>query len=193
MTIRREIDLPDPCLVVLVGPAGSGKSTLAGRHFGRSEILASDAFRARIGAGEADQAVSRTAFTVLHAALARRLARGLLTVVDATSVTIRARRSLLERARAARLPAVAVVLALPVEDCLASDAGRPGRHVPPDVIRAQWRAMEESLAVPGRLIAEGFAAVHVLGSRAEIDALTIGRSPVELSRQRRDAARPRNP
>ena len=193
MSDRREIDLPDPCLVVLVGPAGSGKSTLAGRHFSRSEILASDEFRARIGAGEADQAVSRSAFSVLHAALAGRLARGLLTVVDATSVTVRARRGLIERARAAHVPAVAIVLALPLEECLAGDLARRGRHVPGDVIRTQWRAMEASLAVPGGLLAEGFATVYTLGSRAEIDALAIRRSPVVFSRRRRDAARPRNP
>jgi predicted kinase len=170
-----ELVLPDPCLVVLVGPAGSGKSTLAARLFAPDEILASDAFRARLGLGEDDQAVSRRAFSALHAAVSRRLAKGLLTVVDATSVWPRARRALVQRAQVAGVRAVALVLDLPEADCLAGDRLRPGRHVHPDVIHDQCLALQASLAAPGGLAAEGFASVHRLATRAQADALLVGR------------------
>ena len=172
---RLEIVLPDPCLVVLVGPAGSGKSTLAARQFAPDEILASDAFRARLGMGEGDQAVSRRAFSALHAAVSRRLAQGLLTVVDATSVWPRARRGLVQRAQVAGVPAVALVLDLPEADCLAGDLLRPGRHVLPGVIHDQWLALQASLGATGGLGAEGFASVHRLTTRAQADELLIGR------------------
>ena len=172
---RLELVLPDPSLVVLVGPAGSGKSTLAARLFAPDEILASDAFRARLGLGEEDQAVSRRAFSALHAAVSRRLAGGLLTVVDATSVWRPARRALVQRAHIAGVPAVALVLDLPEADCLAGDLLRPGRHVHPDVIHDQWLALQASLDEPGALAAEGFASAHRLTSRAQADALLIGR------------------
>jgi protein phosphatase len=177
VTDRPEIVLPDPCLVVLVGPAGSGKTTLAQRHFAPDEILASDAFRARLGLGEEDQAASRRAFAAIHAAVAHRLAAGKLTVVDATSVWRRARRELLRRARVAGIPAIAIVLDLPEADCLAGDLQRPGRHVQPDVIRDQWHALQGSLGAPGGLVEEGFASVHRLTSRTEADKILIRRRP----------------
>jgi protein phosphatase len=172
-----EIVLPDPCLVVLVGPAGSGKTTLAQRLFAPDEILASDAFRARLGLGEDDQASSGRAFAAVHAAVARRLAAGKLTVVDATSVRRRARLGLLHRARYAGIPSVALVLDLPEADCLAGDLQRPGRHVHPDVIRDQWLALQASLRARGGLAEEGFASVHRLTSRTEADELVIRRRP----------------
>jgi protein phosphatase len=175
VTGRLNIVLPDPCLVVLVGPAGSGKSTLAARLFAPDEILASDAFRARLGLGEDDQAVSRRAFSALHAAVSRRLAQGLLTVVDATSVWPRARRALVQRAQIAGVAAVALVLNLPEADCLAGDRLRPDRHVHPDVIHDQWLTLQASLGAPGALAADGFASVHRLATRAQADALVVGR------------------
>jgi protein phosphatase len=170
-----EILLPDPCLVVLIGPAGSGKTTLAARHFAPDEILASDAFRARLGSGEADQTASRRAFAALHAAVSRRLAAGQLTVVDATSVWRWARDGLLRRARTASVPAVAVALDLPEADCLAGNRLRPGRHVDPAVIHEQWLALQQSLRARGGLAAEGFASVHRLVDRSEVDRLVIRR------------------
>src|SRR5262245_20485500 len=107
-----EIVLTDPSLVVLVGAAGAGKSTFAARHFKTDEVLSSDGYRALIAGDESDQRVNRAAFGRLHRELEWRLAAGRLTVVDATSVELHARRALLARAAAARLPATAIVLDL---------------------------------------------------------------------------------
>ena len=40
-----DIELPEPCLVVLVGAAGAGKSTLAARLFAPDLVLSSDGIR----------------------------------------------------------------------------------------------------------------------------------------------------
>ena len=102
----REIRLPDPSLVVLIGAAGSGKSTFAARHFAPDEVLSSDAFRGYVAGDPTDQRATRAAFSALHAALDSRLRRGRLSVVDATSVKPAARSALLRlrrrRARAGR-------------------------------------------------------------------------------------------
>ncbi len=172
--MRIELPAGGPLLVVLVGAAGSGKSTFAARHFTTAEVLSSDAFRARLGHGEADQAATRRAFAALHAALERRLAAGRTAVVDATNVLPGARRALVRRAAAAQATAIAIVFDLPLDECLAGDRSRPGRHVPPAVVARQWQALRATIDA-GLLPAEGFAVVHRLTSRADVESVVFGR------------------
>lgn len=146
-------------LIVLIGAAGSGKSTLSARLFTADQVLSSDAFRVAVAGDPADQTATAEAFRRLHHQLEVRLAAGKLTVVDATSVERWARARLLAVARRNRRPAVAVVLAVPLEAALAQNAGRRDRLVPPSVIGRQDRALRTSLAsLPG----EGFDQVLVL-------------------------------
>ena len=174
MTTSFVIELPEPCVVVLIGAAGSGKSTLAARLFRPSEILSSDAFRAMVSGDESDQRATRTAFSILHRQLAKRLAAGRTAVVDATNVTPYARRSLLRVAAPSEIPVVAIVLDLDPEVVLARNAGRAGRVVPEAAVRHQLDHLGRILA-PGRLEREGFTAVHRLTTPAELDRLEISR------------------
>ncbi|MDN5860874.1 MAG: ATP-binding protein, partial [Pseudonocardia sp.] len=103
------MELPDPALVVLVGPAGAGKSTWAAARYRAAEIVSSDALRERVGTGPADLDASADAFAVLAAIIAARLRRGLTTVVDTLGLDAALRRDWLEAGRAAGLPCVAVV------------------------------------------------------------------------------------
>ena len=169
-----DIVLPAGSLVVLIGVSGSGKSTFAERHFRSTEILSSDAFRAIVADDPADQRASRAAFELLHLAARRRLERRRLTVVDATNVTRLARGELLSIARAARRPAVAIVLDPPFEICLARNAARDGRSVDVAVIRRQSDELRATLDDPADLRREGFAAVHVLAE--PLDGVTIVRA-----------------
>jgi predicted kinase len=166
--------LPDPCLVVLVGAAGSGKSTLAARLFAPDEILSSDAMRAVVSGSEADQAVSAVAFRILHRSIERRLADGRLTVVDATNTTVEQRRPLLARGRAAAVPAVAIVLDLPVALVLAQNSARSARVVDPAVIDRHLASIRHTVDA-GRLGAEGFDHVVLLRTPADVIGLRIDR------------------
>jgi predicted kinase len=165
--------LHDPSLVVLVGASGAGKSTLAARLFSPETILSSDSFRAAVSpAGDpGDQRVTRTAFSILHRELAKRMTAGRSTVIDATNVTAYARRSLVRRAVAAGVPAVAVVLALEPALVLGRNAPRDGRIVPSEVVGRHIRDLERSLR--RGLEPEGFTAIHVLRSAGDVDALEI--------------------
>lgn len=170
------IELPDPCLVVLIGAAGCGKSTFASRHFAPEEILSSDAFRALVSGDPADQAATRPAFAALHAAVDRRLRAGLLTVVDATNVQARARRQLTRRAAQGGVAAAALVLDLPDQLVLARNAARAGRVVPEDAVRRQLDDLARTLE-RGRLAAEGFRPVVRLVDPTEVDAVRVIRVP----------------
>lgn len=178
---------------MLVGAAGSGKTTLARRLFDPDEILSSDELRGAIRGDPTDQSLTRVAFGILHRELLRRLARGRLVVVDATSLTISSRSAILRRARAAGVRTTAVVLLLPPGIVQARNAGRPSGVVPRDVVDRQLAAAAQlgvdRSAVVERLIGEGFASVHVLASTDEVDRVTLRR----VAAARRPSVHPSGP
>ncbi|MEO5985631.1 MAG: AAA family ATPase [Candidatus Limnocylindria bacterium] len=164
------IALPPHALVALVGVAASGKSTFATRHFAPTRIVSSDAMRAMIADDAAAQEATDDAFDLLHRLIAMRLARGRLTVVDATNVEGWARQQLVAIARRHRRPAVAIVLDIPLDVALARNAARTVRRPPPAALRRQHRLLAESMT---GLESEGFADVHVLRSAVEIEEVRI--------------------
>ena len=168
------LGLPADAMLVLIGPSGAGKSTFAGRHFAASEVLSSDAFRAMVADDSNDQSATDAAFELLHAALALRLSRGRLTVVDATNVEEWARRRLMAEALRHRRPAVAIVFALPLALCLERNAARTDRRLPPATIRRQHAGMRASVVGLG---AEGFGHVASLSSADEVEAVRVRRQP----------------
>jgi protein phosphatase len=175
------IEIPEPCLVVLVGAAGAGKSTFAAARFRPTEVVSSDACRAMVADREDDQTATAAAFELLHLVATLRLRRRRLTVVDAVCARAQDRRPLLRLAEAADCAAVALVLDLPLEACQRHDRERAGRTVGERAIAAQWQAIRRSL--PG-LHGEGFAAVHRLGSEAEVAEAAVRRVPLPVDRRR---------
>ena len=169
--------VPARGLVLLVGASGAGKSTFAAAHFRPTEILSSDAFRGMVGDDEADQSASPAAFDILERVLAHRLRRGLLSVVDATNARSQDRRRMLQLAAVARRPAVAIVFDLPESLVQAQNLRRDGRRVESDVIRRQLEHVRRGLADPGRLVAEGLSALHVLASAGAVNRARVVRDP----------------
>lgn len=167
------VSIPDPALVLLIGAAGSGKSTFAARHFAPDEILSSDAFRALLAGDEANQAVSRAAFAILHREVVRRLRDRRLTVVDATNAERHHRRSLVRRAEVAGVPAVALVLALPDAVVLERNRRRT-RRVDAAVVRTQLTGVELAIR-PGGLETEGYAGIWIARLPEQVDGVAVER------------------
>ena len=71
---RRVTALPDPALVVLVGPSGSGKSVWAAERYRGEEVVSSDALRGVVGSGPHDLDASDDAFDLLERVVDARLA-----------------------------------------------------------------------------------------------------------------------
>ena len=164
-----DLHIPAGCLVVLIGTSGSGKSTLARRHFLATEIVSSDACRGLVADDPRARDADADAFRLVHHLVATRLRRGRTTVVDATNVQRRSRRTLLAIAGRYSRPAIAVVLDLPSAVCEQRDRDRGDDAVGADVVRAQRRLLDRGLAT---LDTEGFAQVVVLRTPAEVEALT---------------------
>ena len=170
----QRIAIPPSALVVLIGAAGSGKSTFAQRNFPADAIVASDMLRAQ-RRREGDRR-GNDVFDELQALVERRMEAGALTVVDATNTDWMRRSELIRSARRYQRPAVAIVLALPLQTCQEQNAAR-SQSVPRHLVTRQVHDMERDL---DRFDLEGFSPVYVLRSPAELTqaAVHIEKGPV---------------
>jgi protein phosphatase len=173
--IKMQIKIPKLSLVVLIGPSGSGKSTFAREHFLPTEIISSDYCRGLVSDDENNQAATNEAFELLHYIAAKRLARGRLTVVDATNVQPEARSPLVQLARKYHCLPVALVLNLPEAVCHERNRGRDDRTFGPHVIRQQRSQLRRSLRM---LKKEGFRHIFVMESVEEVEAAVVERVPL---------------
>lgn len=175
-----KIGIPELALVLLVGPSGSGKSTFGREHFLRTEVVSSDFCRSLVSDDENDQSATGDAFDLLHAIVRKRLARGRLTVVDATNVQPEARKSLIALAKEFHLFAIAIVFDLPERLCQDRNVGRPDRQFGAHVIHNQSQQLRKSLRGLER---EGIRYVFKLSSPEEVEAATIERQPLWNNRK----------
>ena len=79
--------------------------------------------------------------------LAKRLARGRLTVVDATNVRPEDRKRLIEHARQYHCFAIAIVLNASEKTCLERNRNRPERSFGPHVVRRQLTDLKRGMRV----------------------------------------------
>jgi polynucleotide kinase-phosphatase len=170
-----KISLPDPCLVLLVGPSGSGKSSFAKKHFKPTEVLSSDFCRGLVADDENDQAASAEAFAVLRFIAGKRLAGRRITVVDATNVQRESRKPFVALAREHDLFAAAIVLDVPETACVARNSERPDRTFGPHVVRGQARELRRALR---GLRDEGFRFTWVLEGVDAVDQAVVERTPL---------------
>jgi len=136
--------IPDPALVVLVGPSGSGKSVWAAEHYRPQEVVSSDRLRAVVGSGEHDLDASADAFALLDQIVAARLRRGLTAVVDTLGLDPARRRGYLELARSNGLPAVVVLVDTDAAQCRRRNRTRD-HSVPAGVLEDQLRRMRAAV------------------------------------------------
>jgi alkanesulfonate monooxygenase SsuD/methylene tetrahydromethanopterin reductase-like flavin-dependent oxidoreductase (luciferase family)/predicted kinase len=166
------VPLPDPALVVLIGASGSGKSTWALERYRRAEVVSSDDLRGVVGSGPADLDASADAFDLLERIVAARLSRGLTTVVDTLGLDAERRIAWRDAARAAGLPAIAVLLDTPGDECRRRNARRD-RPVPAPVLAEQVR---RAAAVPTTLAAEMWDQVEVVSGAGDSYGLVPNRN-----------------
>ncbi|MCB0630704.1 MAG: polynucleotide kinase-phosphatase [Saprospiraceae bacterium] len=170
-----KIEIPDLCLVVLMGASSSGKSTFARRHFRNTEVISSDYCRATVADDENAMDANTDTFELLHFIVEKRLKRGLLTVVDATNVQTEARQLLVALARKYHVFAIGIALNLPEQILLQRNEIRPDRQLRPHVLRNHRRQMKSSFRL---LKKEGFHRFYELKTEEQIAALSIERKKI---------------
>ena len=175
-----KIAIPELSLVLLVGASGSGKSSFGRKHFLPTEVISSDFCRGLVADDENDQSATGDAFDLLHVIVRKRLARGKLTVVDATNVQPEARKTLIALAREYHVFAVAIVFDLPERLCQDRNASRADRQFGPHVVRNQLQQLRRSLRGLER---EGIRYVFKLSTVAEVDSAAIERQPLWNNRK----------
>lgn len=167
-----KIELPEFCLVALIGASGSGKSTFAKTHFLPTEVLSSDYCRGLVSDDENSQSATNDAFDVLNYIAGKRLAGRRIVVVDATNVQKESRRGLLNLAREFDALPVAIVLNVPAATCQQRNRDRANRDFGRHVVRQQYAQLRRSMRGLKR---EGFRHVTVLGED-EIAEVSISRN-----------------
>jgi protein phosphatase len=172
--------LPELSLVLLIGASGSGKSTFARQHFQSWEVVSSDFCRGLVSNDPNSLEATDDAFAAVHFLAARRLARGLLTVIDATNLRAEDRRPLVDLAREHHVLPVAIVLDVPRRVCEDRNAARPDRNFGPHVIRNHITALKRGLYTLRR---EGFRHVLHLDSPEAIERATVTRQPLWNNRK----------
>ena len=181
MSDPRTLNIPDFCLVVLMGASGSGKSTFADRHFLPTEVISSDVCRGLVADDPNDQGATKDAFDLVHYIAGKRLIGRRLAVIDATNVRREDRRAYIETARKHHALPVAIVLDPGPEVCHARNEARPDRDFGIHVVRRHTRELRRGLKSLQR---EGFRIVHRLQSEAEIARVEICRQPLWTDKRR---------
>ena len=170
---KYRIEIPEFCLVALVGASSSGKTSFANRHFKSTEILSSDFFRGMVCDDENSQSVSGEAFDLLYYAANKRLNNMKLTVIDATNIQQTARKQVITLAKEQNVHAAAIVLNLPEELLQERNKTRPERNFPERLIRQHCRDVKNSIR---RLKQEGFRFVYVINSFDQLENTEIVRT-----------------
>lgn len=170
---KYRIEIPEFCLVAMVGATSSGKTSFANRHFKPTEVLSSDFFRGMVCDDENSQNVSGDAFDLLYYAANKRLNNMKLTVIDATNIQQTARKQVITLAKEQNVHAAAIVLNLPEALLQERNKARPERNFPERVIRQHCRDVKSSIKGLKR---EGFRFVYVINSLDQLENTEIIRT-----------------
>lgn len=132
--------------IMMVGLSGSGKSTFASKYDVRNSHLdtrriSTDLIRARICGDDKDQSRNNEVFEIAHKKIIDSLKSNYNVIFDATNLTIKDRRSILQKIKNMPCTKRCVIMATPIDICRERNNVRD-RVVPDDVITRQVNKFE---------------------------------------------------
>lgn len=125
-------------LTVMVGLPGSGKTTWAyqNRVKGDAICFSSDDYREKLTGDPSNQEKNDLVFRTIYKQMETAMQQGINIVFDATNLTAKSRRKVLELSVKYEYEAEACIMCTPLEECEKRNARRP-RQVPREIIRAK--------------------------------------------------------
>lgn len=129
-----------PKLYIMCGISGSGKSTMT-KQIAEKEncvIVSSDDIRAEICNGNvSDQSKNEEVFKIFHDRIRKNLEDKKNVIADATNITIKSRKAILNKVNGLDVEKIVYIMAKPYEDCI-KDNNNPDRvPVPEEVVKKQ--------------------------------------------------------
>lgn len=132
-------------LIVMVGLSGSGKSSIAKEFQStvdlKTVIISSDSIREEICGNIADQSRNNEVFDIFHKRIRENLEVGNSVIADATNLTIKSRRKILELTKGLEVKKICYLTTKPIENCLVDNKNRE-HPVPDEVIHKQMRKFQ---------------------------------------------------
>lgn len=133
-----------PILYIMIGLSGSGKSSIAKEIAKTSEntiIVSSDAIREELTGKVEDQTKNEEVFKIFHERIRKGLENKYNVIADATNITMKSRRAVLENARKLEVYKIAYVIPKPFKQCKKDNLNRE-HPVPEDVLEKQIRRFQ---------------------------------------------------
>ena len=133
-----------PILWVMVGLSGSGKSTIAKKiadDYSNAIIISSDNIREELTGNYEDQEHNEEVFNVFHDRIRKNLENKQNVIADATNLTIKSRRVILNKVNGLDIEKICVIIPKPFEKCKEDNLHRE-HPVPEDVLNKQLRRFQ---------------------------------------------------
>ncbi len=156
------IQLPSRSLVMLSGPSGAGKSTFIKKNHLKSMTVSSDDLRVQVVGSKfgvvedtlaeiPNYSSDAAIFQLMRSIVEVRLKERLTTVVDATLLDDKSRKSFAEIAEKYEVPCTVLMLNTPLQECLTRNLQRK-RVVEASVIESQYQRMQWNSRYPHEVI-----------------------------------------
>ena len=133
-----------PKLYIMVGLSGAGKSTIA-KEIAETEentiIVSSDAIREELTGKVEDQSKNEEVFKVFHKRIREALENNTNVIADATNITMRSRRAIIENVKGIECRKIAYLIPKPFDQCKLDNLNRQ-HPVPEEVLDGQLRKFQ---------------------------------------------------
>ena len=174
-----KFEIPDFCLVMLLGPAGGGQLSFLEKYFAPNERISPSLFAAMISDAP-EEAAAEDAYSVMLKVLDLRLKHRQLACVYAPFLTTEETMTIRKMAKKYHCQLVAIAFETSLETCLSNSSQTREAHVPSHIIRSQHAQMA---ALAPFLADQGYRKSIRLQNTDEIESLEILRKKLRCDQK----------